>query len=214
MTTALIWLSSSVLCPAPPSSPNLFPVEPFSADVWVMMFVMLLIVSAVAVFVFEYFSPVGYNRCLADGRGEATAHSNTSSSLLSLFGFCDWAQMKALFLQMEKKKSLNRTKYGIYSSFYYFLKTERTRVLTCLFKCAVIRSNTVLCCCTTTEVCLRWGCSVMKMSGLMMSDWMKQRYTFRSNVFQVFSPIVFPIKACVAQSVGYVRLLSTLLHQL
>lgn len=33
------------------------------------MFVMLLIVSAVAVFVFEYFSPVGYNRCLADGRG-------------------------------------------------------------------------------------------------------------------------------------------------
>lgn len=44
--------------------------EPFSADVWVMMFVMLLIVSAVAVFVFEYFSPVGYNRCLADGRGK------------------------------------------------------------------------------------------------------------------------------------------------
>ncbi|KAL8221791.1 UNVERIFIED_CONTAM: Glutamate receptor ionotropic, NMDA 2B [Gekko kuhli] len=42
--------------------------EPFSADVWVMMFVMLLIISAVAVFVFEYFSPVGYNRCLADGR--------------------------------------------------------------------------------------------------------------------------------------------------
>lgn len=46
--------------------------EPFSADVWVMMFVMLLIVSAVAVFVFEYFSPVGYNRCLADGRGKRT----------------------------------------------------------------------------------------------------------------------------------------------
>lgn len=46
--------------------------EPFSADVWVMMFVMLLIVSAVAVFVFEYFSPVGYNRCLADGRGKAS----------------------------------------------------------------------------------------------------------------------------------------------
>lgn len=44
--------------------------EPFSADVWVMMFVMLLIISAVAVFVFEYFSPVGYNRCLADGRGK------------------------------------------------------------------------------------------------------------------------------------------------
>jgi len=46
--------------------------EPFSADVWVMMFVMLLIISAVAVFVFEYFSPVGYNRCLADGRGKGS----------------------------------------------------------------------------------------------------------------------------------------------
>lgn len=49
-----------------------FSIEPFSADVWVMMFVMLLIISAVAVFVFEYFSPVGYNRCLADGRGKET----------------------------------------------------------------------------------------------------------------------------------------------
>ncbi|XP_049331731.1 glutamate receptor ionotropic, NMDA 2B [Astyanax mexicanus] len=48
-------------------SPSAF-LEPFSADVWVMMFVMLLLVSAFAVFVFEYFSPVGYNRCLADGR--------------------------------------------------------------------------------------------------------------------------------------------------
>lgn len=48
----------------------LSPSEPFSADVWVMMFVMLLLVSAMAVFIFEYFSPVGYNRCLADGRGE------------------------------------------------------------------------------------------------------------------------------------------------
>ncbi|XP_023260967.1 glutamate receptor ionotropic, NMDA 2B-like, partial [Seriola lalandi dorsalis] len=49
-------------------TPSLCVLEPFSADVWVMMFVMLLMVSAVAVFVFEYFSPVGYNRCLADGR--------------------------------------------------------------------------------------------------------------------------------------------------
>uniref|UniRef100_A0A670J7G5 Glutamate receptor n=1 Tax=Podarcis muralis TaxID=64176 RepID=A0A670J7G5_PODMU len=38
-------------------SPSAF-LEPFSASVWVMMFVMLLIVSAIAVFVFEYFSPV------------------------------------------------------------------------------------------------------------------------------------------------------------
>lgn len=48
-------------------SPSAF-LEPFSADVWIMMFVMLLLVSAIAVFIFEYFSPVGYNRCLADGR--------------------------------------------------------------------------------------------------------------------------------------------------
>lgn len=47
-----------------------FPIEPFSASVWVMMFVMLLIVSAIAVFVFEYFSPVGYNRNLAKGKGK------------------------------------------------------------------------------------------------------------------------------------------------
>ncbi|XP_060028368.1 glutamate receptor ionotropic, NMDA 2A isoform X2 [Erinaceus europaeus] len=48
-------------------SPSAF-LEPFSASVWVMMFVMLLIVSAIAVFVFEYFSPVGYNRNLARGK--------------------------------------------------------------------------------------------------------------------------------------------------
>lgn len=47
-----------------------------------------------------------------------------------------------------------------------------------------------------TEMCFRQGCSVI-MSGLMMSDWMK-RYTFGSNVFQVFSPVVvFPVKATV-----------------
>ncbi|XP_032649891.1 glutamate receptor ionotropic, NMDA 2A [Chelonoidis abingdonii] len=48
-------------------SPSAF-LEPFSASVWVMMFVMLLIVSAMAVFIFEYFSPVGYNRNLAKGK--------------------------------------------------------------------------------------------------------------------------------------------------
>lgn len=40
------------------------------------------------------------------------------------------------------------------------------------------------------EMCFMQGCSVIKMSGLMMSDWMKEGYTLRSNVFQVFSPIV------------------------
>uniref|UniRef100_A0A9J8DD96 Glutamate receptor n=1 Tax=Cyprinus carpio carpio TaxID=630221 RepID=A0A9J8DD96_CYPCA len=48
-------------------SPSAF-LEPFSADVWIMMFVMLLLVCAIAVFVFEYFSPVGYNLRLIDGR--------------------------------------------------------------------------------------------------------------------------------------------------
>ncbi|RXM32448.1 Glutamate receptor ionotropic, NMDA 2A [Acipenser ruthenus] len=42
--------------------------EPFSASVWVMMFVMLLIVTAMAVFIFEYVSPMGFNRNLAQGR--------------------------------------------------------------------------------------------------------------------------------------------------
>lgn len=54
-----------------------FSAEPFSASVWVMMFVMLLIVSAIAVFVFEYFSPVGYNRNLAKGKGERAFTSMT-----------------------------------------------------------------------------------------------------------------------------------------
>ncbi|XP_077306297.1 glutamate receptor ionotropic, NMDA 2A [Lithobates pipiens] len=48
-------------------SPSAF-LEPFSASVWVMMFVMLLLVSAMAVFIFEYCSPVGYNRNLAQGK--------------------------------------------------------------------------------------------------------------------------------------------------
>lgn len=44
--------------------------EPFSASVWVMMFVMLLIVTAMAVFAFEYISPLGFNRNLAQGKGK------------------------------------------------------------------------------------------------------------------------------------------------
>uniref|UniRef100_A0A3Q2YV66 Glutamate receptor n=1 Tax=Hippocampus comes TaxID=109280 RepID=A0A3Q2YV66_HIPCM len=42
-------------------SPSAF-LEPFSASVWVMMFVMLLIVTAIAVFLFEFVSPLGFNR--------------------------------------------------------------------------------------------------------------------------------------------------------
>ncbi|KAK7880145.1 hypothetical protein WMY93_033186 [Mugilogobius chulae] len=44
-------------------SPSAF-LEPYSPAVWVMMFVMCLTVVAVTVFVFEYFSPVGYNQSL------------------------------------------------------------------------------------------------------------------------------------------------------
>uniref|UniRef100_A0A8C4ZES3 Glutamate receptor n=1 Tax=Gadus morhua TaxID=8049 RepID=A0A8C4ZES3_GADMO len=50
------------------SCASLSPPEPFSASVWVMMFVMLLLVTAMAVFMFEYISPLGFNRNLAQGR--------------------------------------------------------------------------------------------------------------------------------------------------
>lgn len=46
------------------------PAEPYSPAVWVMMFVMCLTVVAVTVFVFEYFSPVGYNRSLVSAKCE------------------------------------------------------------------------------------------------------------------------------------------------
>lgn len=76
LATLFLYAVASLHPPGPPSS--LLPLcvsspEPFSADVWVMMFVMLLLVSAIAVFIFEYFSPVGYNRCLADGKGESNS---------------------------------------------------------------------------------------------------------------------------------------------
>ncbi|KAL1005383.1 hypothetical protein UPYG_G00058360 [Umbra pygmaea] len=48
-------------------SPSAF-LEPFSASVWVMMFVMLLLVTAIAVFLFEFVSPLGFNRNLAQGK--------------------------------------------------------------------------------------------------------------------------------------------------
>ncbi|KAG9343723.1 hypothetical protein JZ751_013101 [Albula glossodonta] len=48
-------------------SPSAF-LEPYSPAVWVMMFVMCLTVVAITVFVFEYFSPVGYNRSLTSAK--------------------------------------------------------------------------------------------------------------------------------------------------
>lgn len=47
------------------------PAEPYSPAVWVMMFVMCLTVVAITVFVFEYCSPVGYNRSLVSAKGES-----------------------------------------------------------------------------------------------------------------------------------------------
>lgn len=59
----LMPLSSSLsLCPLS---------EPYSPAVWVMMFVMCLTVVAVTVFIFEFFSPVGYNRSLQSGKSES-----------------------------------------------------------------------------------------------------------------------------------------------
>ncbi|XP_071620506.1 glutamate receptor ionotropic, NMDA 2C isoform X2 [Heliangelus exortis] len=48
-------------------SPSAF-LEPYSPAVWVMMFVMCLTVVAITVFVFEYFSPVGYNQNLTSAK--------------------------------------------------------------------------------------------------------------------------------------------------
>ncbi|XP_039198812.1 glutamate receptor ionotropic, NMDA 2C isoform X2 [Crotalus tigris] len=48
-------------------SPSAF-LEPYSPAVWVMMFVMCLTVVAITVFIFEYFSPVGYNQNLTSGK--------------------------------------------------------------------------------------------------------------------------------------------------
>uniref|UniRef100_A0A3Q3E8A7 Glutamate receptor, ionotropic, N-methyl D-aspartate 2D, a n=1 Tax=Hippocampus comes TaxID=109280 RepID=A0A3Q3E8A7_HIPCM len=42
--------------------------QPYSPAVWVMMFVMCLSVVAVTVFIFEFFSPVGYNRSLQSAK--------------------------------------------------------------------------------------------------------------------------------------------------
>ncbi|XP_041432491.1 glutamate receptor ionotropic, NMDA 2C isoform X2 [Xenopus laevis] len=48
-------------------SPSAF-LEPYSPAVWMMMFVMCLSVVAVTVFIFEYFSPMGYDQDLSNGK--------------------------------------------------------------------------------------------------------------------------------------------------
>lgn len=66
-----IWFAFVSMCVA----------EPYSPAVWVMMFVMCLSVVAVTVFIFEFFSPVGYNRSLQSAKSKRVtsmpAHQST-----------------------------------------------------------------------------------------------------------------------------------------
>ncbi|CAB1419400.1 unnamed protein product [Pleuronectes platessa] len=68
-------------------SPSAF-LEPYSPAVWVMMFVMCLTVVAVTVFVFEYLSPVGYNRSLvrAKASGPVCKTCDAKSSSAGFWG--------------------------------------------------------------------------------------------------------------------------------
>lgn len=95
---ALAWLT-------PPVSP-----EPYSPAVWVMMFVMCLTVVAVTVFIFEYLSPVGYNRSLATGKRESPSYPTLQRTVFpsSLWGKArngrpfsspeEWKDCEVLFL--------------------------------------------------------------------------------------------------------------------
>ncbi|XP_034564437.1 glutamate receptor ionotropic, NMDA 2C-like [Notolabrus celidotus] len=66
-------------------SPSAF-LEPYSPAVWVMMFVMCLTVVAVTVFVFEYFSPVGYNRSLVSAKSPGGPTFTIGKSVWLLWG--------------------------------------------------------------------------------------------------------------------------------
>ncbi|XP_034049691.1 glutamate receptor ionotropic, NMDA 2C-like [Thalassophryne amazonica] len=66
-------------------SPSAF-LEPYSPVVWVMMFVMCLTVVAVTVFVFEYFSPVGYNRSLVSAKAPGGPTFTIGKSVWLLWG--------------------------------------------------------------------------------------------------------------------------------
>ncbi|KAM4524197.1 glutamate receptor ionotropic, NMDA 2C-like isoform 2-T2 [Odontesthes bonariensis] len=66
-------------------SPSAF-LEPYSPAVWVMMFVMCLTVVAVTVFVFEYCSPVGYNRSLVSAKAPGGPTFTIGKSVWLLWG--------------------------------------------------------------------------------------------------------------------------------
>lgn len=53
--------------------------EPYSPAVWIMMFVMCLMVVALTVCVFEYYSPVGYNRNLQSGKSKLSVSCSACS---------------------------------------------------------------------------------------------------------------------------------------
>lgn len=64
--------------------------EPYSPAVWVMMFVMCLSVVAVTVFIFEFFSPVGYNRSLQSAKSKRRSRqsSHVTARLTTLLPTC------------------------------------------------------------------------------------------------------------------------------
>ncbi|XP_053496313.1 glutamate receptor ionotropic, NMDA 2C [Ictalurus furcatus] len=66
-------------------SPSAF-LEPYSPAVWVMMFVMCLTVVAVTVFIFEYFSPVGYNRSIINAKEPGGPTFTIGKSVWLLWG--------------------------------------------------------------------------------------------------------------------------------
>ncbi|KAF7660548.1 hypothetical protein LDENG_00279360 [Lucifuga dentata] len=66
-------------------SPSAF-LEPYSPAVWVMMFVMCLTVVAITVFVFEYCSPVGYNRSLVTAKNPGGPTFTIGKSVWLLWG--------------------------------------------------------------------------------------------------------------------------------
>ncbi|XP_068605479.1 glutamate receptor, ionotropic, N-methyl D-aspartate 2Ca [Brachionichthys hirsutus] len=66
-------------------SPSAF-LEPYSPAVWVMMFVMCLTVVAITVFVFEYCSPVGYNRNLVTAKDPGGPTFTIGKSVWLLWG--------------------------------------------------------------------------------------------------------------------------------
>ncbi|XP_061080362.1 LOW QUALITY PROTEIN: glutamate receptor ionotropic, NMDA 2C-like [Conger conger] len=66
-------------------SPSAF-LEPYSPAVWVMMFVMCLTVVAITVFVFEYCSPVGYNRSLINAKDPGGPTFTIGKSVWLLWG--------------------------------------------------------------------------------------------------------------------------------